>query len=294
MYGLDCRSTYDDWVPASDQSKFFRIEQTLGALESSPRYLEAASTLFWQVYFDKRASDQTDLLNRVHSLLLSERQTLQSAARSIDQRETIDRAFVQLHLATILLRAIGKGIWGSLELYEDLFHYGEIALNVLPHSWYHGYALVFSERTFHKVKRELELKGSEPNVSHSDTATVEDTLDPIPELDEMRKDSLAAVAALLFNEGFKMSKEYGQQENALRYFSRAARLWECSNAGLSGELDLKQAAECFEILSSRKWDVKSLENVVHACDLICDSVSSEFPCSEDLDAACTIVDFQGR
>jgi len=53
------RLSYEDWVSEEDRNRFFRIEQTIGELESSPTCQEASSTLFWQVFFGLKEGSAT-------------------------------------------------------------------------------------------------------------------------------------------------------------------------------------------------------------------------------------------
>jgi len=225
------------------------------------------------------------LLNRIHELV----QEMQSSSRGLASRpedEWVASAFVQLHLVTILLRAIRKKLWGSSDLVDDLVDIGERAFKLaLPDEdeW-----LFWTESKFYGIKASLREQGVD--VESSGGATAHGV--PLPP-EELRKQALWVVSAMFCNEAFKAKFNSGADEEALSCFAKACRLWQASWCGLSGELELTEAAECFERLQLTRSAVSSWKAVAESCNLICDSLAT-FSESEDLQADLEILDRQKR
>lgn len=299
------------------------MEQTIGALEDNPILREAASTLFWQVFFyleavetarpiseleelissadpatrekamvelerlkaqlqEEWANFDLTLLNRIHntSLMLSET-TRDALAREPNELQA--NAFVQLHLATILLRAIRKQLWGSPELIEELARIGETVFEVLP--WEEHKAILFSSMYFYT---RIVKGGSRPDAV---LAYEEDTSSKPSADEEHRRESLCAVAAVFYAELFRLRRQQDDNLEALGHFSRAAALWAQSKSGLR-ELNMAEAVDCCENILSAKSSVQSWSDISEFCNLILDSVS-ENPYSEDLYSSIEIHDRQG-
>jgi len=229
--------------------------------------------------------DLHTLLNRIHELVRGMRSSSRELA-SCPEDEWVASAFVQLHLVTILLRAIRKKMWGSPELVDEFLDIGEVAFSVIPLSDYEGAPV--SERRALKT-----LIDAGYTVSYRSGGDVSDDIpDETQAIVEQRKQSLSAVIAMFYNEAFTATADKGANETALVCFARAAAFWEASTSALSGELNLLKAAECFESLISSKSTVSSWEGVAESCNLLCESLSV-FPETEDLQLDLEIVDGQG-
>jgi len=225
------------------------------------------------------------LLNRIHELV----RVMESRSRDLAGRpkdEWVASAFVQLHLVTVLLRAIGKRCWGSSDLVDELVDIGEGAFELaLPDEdvW-----LFFTESWFYGIKASLREEGVD--LESPGRATAHEETSPT---EEQRKQSLWAVSAMFCNEAFKAKFDSGADEEALTCFAKACRLWQESWSGLSGELNLVEAANCFERLKLTRTAVSSWKTVAESCNLIRDSLGT-FPESEDLESNLEILDRQKR
>jgi len=278
------RETLDDWVPEEDRSEFFRFEQSLGRLEQDPVCRRAASTLFWQLYYGlDQVQDKVTVLNRVHEVYRAGRDNFRERIAQKQDDPLADAAFVQLHLVTILLRAIAGHIWGNPELVDDLVNVGKNAFAVLPYNEYAG-ALI-SARHLCDV---LYDKGVDIRSVFSPVPGA--IVQPDPPVFEQRRQSLSAVAALLYSEASRRDRESNLHEMALRDFSIAACLWAASVSSMKGELALTEAADSFERLWMTKSSVSDWDEVAESCRLIGENLDTE---SEDLQPDIEIRDTTG-
>ncbi len=286
---IDGRVNYEDWVPAIDRAAFHRLEQSLGKLEEQPSLRAAASTLFWQIYFDwHKGMDIAKLNHRIYALY----STIDSS-KSTDIQEAMDEAYVQIHLTTILLRMIRTGMWGTHELCDELVSAGQRSFKVLPYAWYHG--PFFSTRILNIINNTVKIHNMSVASRQYQTNIAEDILDQDPDDNEKRIDSLAAVLALFHREVFEFWRaSTNNKEDALNHFSLATILWDYSQSGITGELHLTHAADCFENILATRYLVTSWEAIADSCDLICLAMSSQFPLSEDLAPDTSIKDGSGN
>jgi len=224
-------------------------------------------------------------LNRIHDLV----RNIQSSSRELASRlkdEWEASAFVQLHLVTILLRAIRKEMWGSLDLVDELVDIGEKAFELtLPDEdkW-----LFWTESKIYDIEALLREQGVD--FESPGGATAHEETSPT---EEQRRKSLWGVSAMFYNEAFKVKFDSGADEEALTCFAKACRLWQESGSGLSGELNLVEAGNCFERLRLTRSAVSSWKTVAESCNLIRDSLEI-FPESEDLKTDLEILDRQKR
>ena len=264
------KGNYDKWVSESNQDSYFRFEQSIGALEGDPHCLEAASTLFWQIYFE-RWPDGTDLqtlLNRVDSVL----DALRNALEPRDEAKRQSSAFVQLHLVTILLGAIRKHAWGSEELVRDSVDRGKKAFSLLDANAYGGVLVSYSYRRGQEILAEY----SRTNLidSRDSQGSRQNTID----YDEFQQRSCSAVSSLFHFEAFRSATTSLEYQDALINFARGMKLWleamgdSLGNPDLSSEYDLQEAANIFERLLSSKSLVNSWQDVSDACSIIVDSL----------------------
>lgn len=99
-YNSEARYKYEDWVTEQDRSRFFRVEQTIGALEDNPILREAASTLFWQVFFYLEAVETARPISGLEELISSA------------DPATCEKAMVELER----LKAQLQGEWANFDL----------------------------------------------------------------------------------------------------------------------------------------------------------------------------------
>ena len=283
-----------DRVRDSDRNMLLFLQDLLSMVTGSPNEEQIANAIRFREERlslsdnELRASIPKDLfpfLNRIHDLVRNIRGSPRELA-SLPKDKWESSAFVQLHLVTILLRAIRKGMWGSPELVDEFLEIGIAACDVIPSSDYEGY--LFSEKRAFKAVRDAGYTVS--YVSQDEVST--DILDETQLVVKQQKQSLSAVMGMFSNEAFAATVDKDASEVALFFFARAAALWKASTSGLSGELDLSKAARCFENLISSKSRVSSWEEVAESCNLICESLD-EFPESDDLWLGLEILDGQG-
>ena len=276
------QSRYEEWVPEKDRNSCFRIEQSLGELENNTRCREAASTLFWQIYFRQYAenTDLSILLNSVYDLVVEEAKRRKAEAADPGLQSS---AFVTLHLVTILLRAVRDQRWGSGELVDDLVRIGASAFGVLPDSDYN-----WTIKRLRDVKKRLASASLHlSDVGTTDRIAITGPPPPsLSETEELRQQALSAVAAMFCNEVFRSRRATDKCQEALEYFAWASSLWceathDVERPMLGGELSLQEAVDCFESLTQSHSAVSSWGTVAESCGLICDSLEY-FPFALDL------------
>lgn len=231
------------------------------------------------------------ILGRIFNVLLGLDRESVMDIKGGGQDRLLSVAFAQLHLATILLRAVSKISWGGPEAAENLISLGERAFAYIYEypDLYGG--TVLSER---QALRLLEQAGY---IITPITSEQNNTIDftestPKPPLQEQREESLSAVMSLFLNEQFKAHRIHNRNEEALSCFGTAVHLLARATSALEGELSLQAAVDCCEDIFLCKSAVRDWQSVANACSLVLGSLS-EYPDSYDLHILQDVLDKQG-
>ncbi len=323
--------SYEDWVTEEDRNRFFRIEQTIGELESSPTCREASSTLFWQVFFGlKEVSSVIEFERTVESSEIepSVKEQLLALVRK-EWSGVVQHTWAGLDSAILdrisnLVSGLNReSVTDAKEDGQDKLisvaftqlHLATILLRVISKiSWGSPEVaedlISLGEKAFDYVREHDELyEGSLLSerqalqlleqagyiftpIASEEMDTTNFTELPKSPLQEQRKESLSAVMSLFLNEQFKANRKRGRNEEALSSFAMAAALWAGSTSSLEGELSLQAAVDCCEDIFLNKSAVRDWKGVANSCCLIVDNLS-EFSDSSDL-VMQDVSDRQGR
>jgi len=234
------KDTYNDWVPEDDRLEFFRIEQSLGTLEEQSMYQIAASTLFWQLYYLNDKPIAVAVLDRLNAIIDKlEKQRLSSSV-NCTPKDLLNMAFVQLHLVTALLVANDDINWISSEVIEDLDDIGNKAINYIIDSDQHPYMgyFVTAGELIKLILDGENVDTTEEAIEILSVGRDDPTYIVGPSVEDLRRESCSAIMALFLSEHYKICRHQGFNQRALKSFSRAVALWDYSESGISGVLDM--------------------------------------------------------
>lgn len=285
--GSDSELTlFEQMVSKEERRKFSRWEETLGYLEKNPNCVGAASTLFWQFYCHMgQIGDIPTFCNRIHELLrLTSPPGRSDIIRQADNRTSA--AFVKLHLVTLLLMAVSRHIWGTVELSETLCDIGERAFATLPIEEY-GLDLVPS-KSYQEPQGDVNIDWENLDLEGNLKRLADER--ELRELNIQSQRPLCWVSACFHLESFRCNRGI-QDEERLASFARAASLLAAS--GYDGleetevglltepheENPIEEAAHCFESIVTHKSLVSNWKGVSDSCRLIAQSLQPLENCS---------------
>jgi hypothetical protein len=295
---------YDYWVPEEDQQRYFRVEQTLGELESNITSRNAVNCLFWQCYFGLSRLETIMNLERLFSeglpepekqqcmdivsklkatddspwatlsqthfdrILELEKKIENKKHQHINEEGISSLAIVKLCLVTILLVARRKISWGDSELFEDLISSGVTSYNLLKNVY--GFEdILLSPREFRQMRSEMETEIGTPLVSESVAESSESTPD------EQIENSFFAIVSLFLRDHFEAMANLGKEEEALSSFAESVAFWANSYVTLNIKEYVQSGVDCFENMLKKKSQNYNWQKIANEASLIAESFDEE-------------------